>query len=192
MTEIIDKIFVFGFWTFAVFFMLAIVSLPTVLAYLVNRWLTKKGVKYIGIVLLIIAPVWTAYEAYTAVYPTDNFYFSEFKKVTLQEIPKSAKILNKYASYPDFHGDYCSVSLMTVTTDDYLALLNELTNDKRIIKNEQGEIIGSSELYRVMGNLKADQIIHSFTRNIAGQKDRYLYIGFFNDKKTIIVYVSVI
>jgi hypothetical protein len=191
MTEIIDKIIVYGFLTFAVVFCASLIALPTVIAFLINRWLTKKGIKYVGLFLLIIAPLWTAYEVYTAIYPLDNFYLSEFKEVTLREAPKSAIIKNKDASYPDFHGDYCSASLITVSKDDYSSLLNELINDKRITKNNPGEIIGSNELDKVMGNFKTEQIIYSFTRSIAGQEDHYLYIGFLDDKQTIVVSVCV-
>jgi hypothetical protein len=191
MTEIIDKILVFGFLTFAVVFFAFLIALPTVIAFLINRWLTKKGIKYVGLFLLIIAPIWTSYEVYTAIYPLDSFYLSEFKEVTLREAPKSATVKNKDASYPDFHGDYCSASLITVSKDDYSSLLNELTNDKRITKNKPGEIIGSNELDKVMGDFKTEQIIYSFTRSIAGQEDHYLYIGFLDDKQTIVVSVCV-
>ena len=187
----IDKIIVFLFLAIAVVFFATIIVLPTVTAFFINRWLTKKGIKYVGLFLLIIAPIWTAYEVYTAIYPTDSFYFSEFKEVTLREIPKSATVKNKDASYPDFHGDYCSASLITVSKDDYLSLLNELTNDRRITRNDAGEFTGSDELEKVMGSFKREQIIHSFTRRIAGQEDHYLYIGFLDDKETIIVSVCV-
>jgi len=70
-------------------------------------------------------------------------------------------------------------------------LLKELSYDKRITKNKPGEIIGSSELDKVMGSFKTEQIICSFTRNIAGQEDHYLFIGFLDDKKTIVVSVCV-
>lgn len=191
MTEIIDKILVYGFLTFAVVFFATIITLPTVIAFFINRWLTKKGINYVGLFLLIIAPIWTAYEVYTAINPTDSFYLSEFKEVTLREAPKSATVKNKDASYPDFHGDYCSASLITVSNADYLSLLNELTNDRRITKNNSGEFTGSDELDKVMGNFKKEQIIHSFTRSIAGQEDHYLYIGFLDDKQTIVVSVCV-
>jgi energy-coupling factor transporter transmembrane protein EcfT len=187
----IDKIIVFFITALAVVFFATIIALPTVIAFFINRWLTKKGIKYVGLFLLIIAPIWTAYGVYTAIYPTDNFYLSEFKEVTLREAPKSATVINKDASYPDFHGDYCSASLLTVSNDDYSSLLSELTNDKRITKNKPGEIIGSSELDKVMGNFKTEQIIYSFTRNIPGQEDHYLFIGFLEDKKTIVVSVCV-
>lgn len=191
MTEIIDKILVYGFLTFAVVSFVIIIALPTVVAFFINRWLTNKGIKFVGLFLLIIAPIWTVYEVYTAIYPTDSFYLSEFKKVTLREAPKSATVISKESSYPDFHGDYCSASLITFSNDDYSSLLNELINDKRITKNKPGEMISSSELDKVMGSFKNNQIIYSFTRSIAGQEDHYLYIGFLDDKRTIVVSVCV-
>ncbi|PVY35669.1 hypothetical protein C8E01_1316 [Pontibacter virosus] len=171
--------------------MLLIISLPTAAAYFFYRWLRKKGIKYVGLIPLIIASVWTAYEAYTAIYPTDSFYFSEFKEVTLREAPKSATILQKEASYPGIHGDYCSASLIRVSSADYNILLNQLVVDKKIIKNKKGEIGGSSELYKVMGTLKPEQIIHSFSRSIPGEEDHYLSIGFLDDNKTIVISVCV-
>ena len=192
MSAIIDKIFVWGFILLVGVFALVIISLPTVIAYLIYRWFSKKmkNLKVIGIALLIIAPIWTIYEIYTAIYPTDSFYFDEFKDITLREIPSSAKIIRKTASYPDFHGDYASVSLIKLSPTDYNSLLIELNNDKRIIKN--GELIGSRELDEVIGKLKPDSIVYSFTRKIPNEEDHYLYIGFFNDKSMIIVlkYVS--
>ena len=170
---------------------LTILAIPYVLLFLLHKWLTKKGYRIVGLTLIIAFSFYLVYYTYTAIYPTDSFYLSEFKEVTLREAPKSATIINKDASYPDFHGDYCSASLMTVSNDDYLSLLNELTNDKRIKKNKPGEIIGSSELDKVMGSFKTDQIIYSFTRSIAGQEDHYLFIGFLDDKKTIVVSVCV-
>lgn len=170
---------------------LTILAIPYVLLYFIYKWLTKKGFRVVGLTLIVAFTIYLGYSAYTAVYPTDSFYFSEFKEVTLREAPKSATVKSKDASYPDFHGDYCSASLITVSNDDYSSLFNELTNDKRMTKNKPEEIIGSSELYKVMGNFKTEQIIYSFTRSIAGQEDHYLFIGFLDDKKTIVVSVCV-
>ncbi len=186
-----DNLFVFLFVALAVVFVVIIIALPTVIAFLINRWLAKKGVKYVGQILLIIAPIWTTYEVYTAIYPTDSFYLSEFKKVTLREAPKSASVKNKDATYPDLHGDYSSASLISFSINDYSSLLYELTNDKRITKNQPGEIISRSNLEKVMGDFKTEQIIYSFTRIIPEQTDQYFYIGFLDDKKTIVVAVSV-
>jgi hypothetical protein len=191
MESFIDKLFVFLFLAFAAGFMIAIISIPTVVAFFIYRWLRNKRIKYVGIILLIIAPLWTIYEVYTAIYPRDSFYYSEFKEVTLREIPKSAVIIRKDASYPDFHGDYCSASLITLSTSDYNSLLNDLTKDKKITSNKTGEICGSDELDKVMVGYKKEQIQHSFMRAISGEEDHYLYIGFLDDNKTIVISVCV-
>lgn len=170
---------------------LTILAITYVGLYFLYKWLTKKGFRIVGIVLFLGFSTYWIYFIYTAIYPTDSFYYSEFKEVTLREVPKTAVILNKGASYPDFHGDYCSASLMTMSTDDYLTLLNDLTNDKRITKNRPEEYIGSNELDEVMENYKNEQIIHSFTRTIPGEEDQYYYIGFLDDQKTIVISVCI-
>jgi hypothetical protein len=43
-------------------------------------------------------------------------------------------IINKEASYPDFHGDYCSAALMQVSIADYLQLFNELPMISSLLK----------------------------------------------------------
>jgi len=191
MASIVDKIFVFFFIAYATVLILTIVALPTVAAFFINRWFIRKGIKYVGLILLIIAPIWTVYEGYISIYPRDSFYFSEFKEVTLRMIPKTAKIIRKEASYPDFHGDYCSASLINISTADYNSLLNDLSNDNRMVKNKVNDFIGSDELDKVMGNYKTEQIVQSFTRSIPGEKDHYLYIGFLDDQMTIVVSVYV-
>lgn len=189
MTEILDKLFVFIFIAATVVFVLTLISLPTFAAFLLNRWLIKKRIKYVGMVLLIAAPIWTAYEVYTAFYPADSYYLSEFKEVTLREAPKSAEVVRKTASYPDLHGDYYSVSLIKLSSQDYTDLNEALLADNRIIKS--GEFIGSTEFDKVMGDLKMDQINFGFTRQIPNEEDHYLYIGFLDDQQSVIVYVSV-
>ena len=179
------------FSIFAGLIVLALLAIPYGGLYFLHKWLTKKGYRKVGLTLIVAFTFYLGYSTYTSIYPTDSFYLSEFKEVTLREAPKSATVKNKEASYPDFHGDYCSASLITVSNDDYSSLLNELTNDKRITKSKPGEIIRSNELYKVMGVFKTEQIIYSFTRSIAGQDDHHLSIGFLDDKKTILVSVCV-
>lgn len=127
---------------------------------------------------------------YTAVYPLDSFYFSEYEEVTLRKAPQSATIINKTATYPDFHGDYASASLISLSKGDYTILLNELNKDRRLTKNEPDNFTGGSELNQVMGRFTQAQITDSFTRYIDGRSDHYLFIGFLDDKRTIVVFVS--
>ena len=57
MIEIIDKIFGYGSVIIAILLILALISLPTVIAYNIHCFLKKKGIKYIGTLLLIVAPM---------------------------------------------------------------------------------------------------------------------------------------
>ena len=155
MASSIDNIFAWLFIIFAGIMALSLISLPTVIAYFLNRWLKKKGYKYIGLTLLVIAPLWTIYEVYTAIYPRDSFYLSEFKEVTLRKAPKTAEVIRKTSSYPDFHGDYCSTSLIKLSKQDYINFLKELSEDKRLTEN--GELMRSLEFDEVMKNIKTER-----------------------------------
>ncbi|QIG88616.1 hypothetical protein G6R40_02575 [Chryseobacterium sp. POL2] len=136
-----------------------------------NKYLSNKSLKYY---LLICSFIFSIYQSYTAVYPNDSFYYKEFEYVTNQKIPNSAKIINKKSSYPDFHGDYFSKSEIKLSEQDFNMLLEKLQNDKTLIETKPYK---KNEL-RV------------FERKIKGESDRFLFIHFLNDNKTILVNVD--
>ena len=70
--------------------------------------------------------------AYTAAYPPDEFYAAEFEAASSRELPKGARILAKDASYPDFHGDYCSFSRIRLDRQSFGQLLQALSADTRM------------------------------------------------------------
>lgn len=125
--------------------------------------------------LLIVSSIFSLYQAYKAVYPTDSFYYDEFEYVTNREIPKSAKIKFKASSYPGMQGDYFSKSIIELSPQDYSKLLFELENDKSL-KGEKG--------------ICDQQECKIFERKITGESDRFLFIKFLKDKKTIVVNVD--
>ena len=149
----------------------------------------RRFFKIIGLTGLMILGVLLIYISYTAFFPTDEFYFSEFKKVTSREIPKSANVIKKDASYPDLHGDYCSASVMTISEEDYDELLNQITKDRQLKEIRQDSIVNSEQLISVMSNFKNEQIAKCFIRDNLNNDDEYLFICFLNDKKTIVVNV---
>lgn len=115
---------------FGLFFIL-ITLIPIGLAYLVFRWLTKKGYNKIGFVILATVTIWTVYSAYTAFYPTDSFYKDEFKYNTGLDFPTSGDILAKDASYPDHHGDYSATALFKTDKNDFNKILVVIQNDNK-------------------------------------------------------------
>ncbi|RFZ92808.1 hypothetical protein D0C36_15545 [Mucilaginibacter conchicola] len=132
------------------------------------------------IALLIIAGItgFLTWNIYRAFYPGDAFYYEDFKKITFREIPPSADISDKSASYPDFHGDYCSASVIKLSPHDYNKLLNDIKTDKRFQKGEFG---WSSASHDVLSRYKETDIAHGY------QNDDEGYIGFFKDGRTIFV-----
>lgn len=160
--------------------------MPTVIAYLLHKWLRETKFKLIGIICIISAPIFTLYVVYRAIYPDDDFFLEEFKTVTLQNAPKSAVILKKAATYPDFHGDYISVSMFRLSKSEYLKLYNTLIKDKQI--DTLGQLVGSEEFDDVVGN-NVKSIKHTFFRKVTDHEQNHYSISFLNDKKTVIIYI---
>jgi len=134
------------------------------------------------IILLFFIAV---FQTYKTNYPFDSFYYSEFESVTLREPPQSVEIIKKTSSYPDFHGDYCSSSLMKLSKEDYIKLYNDLLSDTQLIKN--GTVTNSDVFDKVLDRNKQNQIRFHFRRIIPDKSGLYLFIGFLNDEQTIIV-----
>jgi len=168
---------------------LVVVSIPTVVAFLLYIFLARIRLRYLGTIILTIAPFYTAYEIYTAIYPLDSFYYEEYKTVTQRIIPSSAVIVRKTAEYPDFHGDYASASIISLSPADYRILLDELSRDKRFIV--EAEPKGSRPLDEVLTPERMNPIQKGFIRSIQDRNDHYYYIGFLNDGYSIVVYVSI-
>jgi hypothetical protein len=87
---------------------------------------------------------YVVYATYTAIYPTDDFYLREFKYVTKHEAPDDAVVVTKRASYPDFHGDYCSFSRMRLSKTSYQSLLAELQADPSMVRENSARVPSKS------------------------------------------------
>ena len=164
--------------------LIALISLPTLFAYLVYRCVRKTRIRLIGTLCLLLAPLLTIYFIYTAIFPNDDFYFEEYKTATSFDAPKSAVIIKKTATYPDFHGDYISVSIIELSKEDYLSLYTKLIKDKHI--DTLGQLVGSKEFIAVVGE-KEKLIEHTFTRKIQKSEQGHYSISFLNDRKTVII-----
>lgn len=151
-----------------------------------NNRLTKQRSRQINTIYICAIIFISAYATFDAFFPGRSFYESDFKNVTSRDIPKSAKFIEKAASYPDIHGHYSSSSQIRLSQADYIKLLNELTNDKYMIKAEG--TIESEEFDAVLREKDSDKITCGFTRQISSRND-YLYIGFYDDGQTIFINV---
>ncbi|MDY3363898.1 hypothetical protein PG623_07785 [Riemerella anatipestifer] len=161
-------IIIFGFFGIVLFFITKYIRNKFNLD---NKFFKDRNLKLTVLSIVILLSV---YESYTAVYPTDDFYYSEFEYVTLEKVPKSAKIIFKNSSYPDFHGDYSSKSTIELSQNDFNNLIHKIETEKKLEKlppQNKNEIA-------------------TFQRKIKGESDRYLYITFLRDGKTILISVD--
>lgn len=160
--------------------LLLLLLIPLGTIYL-GYWIPKKyGKKKLGCFISSVLLLGMAYPVYDALYPSDSFYEQEFKEITGKKL-RNAEILRSSASYPDFHGDYCSAALIQLEEKEYAKLLVDIQNDERFTDSQ---LVGSMELYEVTER-KELKFIHKASRN--GEPDEFYFIGFLTDGKTILV-----
>ena len=70
----------------------------------------------IAALLILVWQIWRA------LYPSVAFYRSEFEEASGVNFPESGSFIFKEATFPDFHGDYVSCALFTVSPTDFEAL----------------------------------------------------------------------
>ncbi|NCU05888.1 MAG: hypothetical protein GXC73_18125, partial [Chitinophagaceae bacterium] len=144
-----------------------LIYLPFKKRFINNGSLTPKKSKLINTFYFSLVMLISAYFTFEAIYPGKKFYKDEFRKVTQRDIPESAEFIKKSASYPDFHGDYCSSSQIRLSKADYQKLLRQVKTDTLLTEN--GELIYSDEFEKALDNKKATRIIYSYTRQIEGK-----------------------
>lgn len=136
---------------------------------------------YAGLVSFI------GYHAYRAVYPADAFYFAEFETVVSRKPPTEARIIAKDATYPDFHGDYCSFSRIEISRQSFRQLLEELNTDRRMTPSGTNHI---SEGGFLSMNLPPIRVMKSFVRNDS-KLDHHYSIALLENESEIEVQVCV-
>lgn len=162
-------------------FLLFITLIPVGLAYLVFRWLRKKGYKKVGLAILAIVTFWTIYTSYTAFYPTNSFYKDEFEYNTGLDFPKSGDILTKDASYPDLHGDYSATAVFKTDQEDFKQILTAIQKDSKF---QLDTIPFKFNLANFDNNVKETSFNKCFKLN---RQDRDLVFTIsFNDKDNLI------
>ncbi|WP_426328470.1 hypothetical protein [Pedobacter sp. R-06] len=160
------------------------IILPLVLVYSIRRKKSSPKMKWIIISILSILQLWFFYSIYTAFYPQDSFYFEEYETVVRKTVPKSAEIISKSASYPDIHGNYCSVSLMKLSDQDYGNLYRHIYQNKEF---ENPELVISETLTEILNLTTAKNIVWR-QRKKTGEDWNHYFIGFLKDRKSIIIY----
>jgi hypothetical protein len=122
------------------------------------------------------------YLIYSALYPSENFYRTDFTEVTGIELPEQVEFKYKSATYPDHFGDYTSISIINVGRGFYNSLPKTLT-EKGL--KENGQKIHTTEFDKALEYTDNLEIEKEFTMEEGGGV--YYYVGFLTDGETIIV-----
>ncbi|RQO77024.1 hypothetical protein DBR40_10145 [Pedobacter sp. KBW01] len=163
--------------------------LPLVFIAFISQKKSNRKLRYVLISLLSILELWIFYSVYIAFYPNESFYFEEYKNVVGKLAPKSAEIIDKSASYPDFQGSYNSVSLIRLSETDYCNLYKEIDQSKDF---EQADLVHTETLNELLdSNKNIKEIIWKGHKN-QNEGWQHHFIGFVNNQKDIIIcYVSI-
>lgn len=172
---------------FLFYFAIAVaITGPFVFFFAFYKWWQRRSRR--AIVFLILAGLLLPYSylCYDAFYPSDGFYKEEYVKFTKLPFPATGVIIRKSASYPDQHGDYASCAQIEVSPTEYDGLLKHFANAPSYAYDST-TFIGGEEFYWVTNDIGENEYLRRFAIGDA-ITGAYFFIGFLNDRKTIIMY----
>ena len=171
------------FLLFLILIILLIIGLPIVLSYFTYRWVRKTKFKKYALIIPWFILGTLIFIIYTAFYPNDSFYLEDFELNTNIKLPKTAKILDKDASYPDQFGDYWSSAIIELNEDEYLNLQLELSKSENFAIDTTTQKIGITKDYsKLTENISENEIkIVYYNKN-----EQWFKVAFLKDKKRII------
>lgn len=164
--------------------LLLILLIPILLILIAWKLLKakKKSLRYFSLIPISIF-LYLAVSVYFAIYPKDEFYKREWTRNTKMELPSSARVIQKNASYPDFHGDYCAVALIDLSPADFQNLKKEVMNSEKMRIDTTEYSIGRSHSFRkAQPEISLDELDEVFDFE---HKDRFK-VGFFRDGRRIV------
>jgi len=154
-----------------------LLAIPIVLSFIIYRWLTKKGLRKVGLAVVFLIIGVFCYYIYISIYPPDGFYIDDFEYYSGLPFPESGRILAKDASFLDIHGTYSSDALIELSKTDFNNLYEKVSNDSTF----KNDTIMCGEYYnKVTKSINTKSIIKIV------QKGK-LNIAFLNDNMTIII-----
>ncbi len=158
------------------------IGIPIGTSYLIYRWIKKKGFDKRLRLLALIPIIIVGYLIYDAIYPSAEFYKMDFKEVANMDFPKSGKIKYKTASYPDHFGDYSSSFLTEFEQADLTKLEHQLKNNGFVEKENK---MSSNELDFIERKKGRNGYSKQYVQE--QENDRYYFVGFLDDKKSVII-----
>ena len=162
-------------------FILAVV-IPIGISYIIYKWIKNKGFNKRFRLLALIPILIVSYSIYTAIYPSAEFYKTDFKEVTNMEFPEDGIIKYKTASFPDQWGDYTSSFLTELSENDISKLEKQLKTNGFEEKQSNMYI---DELEYIENKNEGKIYLRQFVLDTIISK--YYSIGFLNDNKSVII-----
>lgn len=166
---------------FALLIILLLIGMPALLSLLIYRYMKRKGYNAKYRAISIVPVLVLGYFIYGAVYPSEEFYRTDFKEVTGIELIENAEFDYKSASWPDHFGDYTSVSIIKVDTFFYEQLKTNLLEQGFDKNNHRG---GHREMTLAYKKLKDEKISQEFSKHLLS---KFYYVAFLSDQETILV-----
>lgn len=158
------------------------IGIPIGLSYLIYCFLKKRDYDKRLRLIALIPVLIMVYLGYSALYPSEDFYRTDFIKVTGIELPEHVEFKYKSATYPDHFGDYTSISIINVGRGFYNKLPKALI-EKGLKKN--GQKIHTKQLEKALEYTDNLEIESEFSMEEGSGV--YYYVGFLTDNETIIV-----
>jgi len=162
--------------------LILLIGVPIGISYLIYNWIKKKEVDRKYRILAIIPIIIVCYFIYDAIYPSTDFYKTDFKEVTAMEFPKNGEIIYENASFPDQFGDYTS-SFLAEFEKDYLKNLETNLINQGFVKKENK--MSSLELTYIENRNGNRKYSAEYNKELDGGK--YYSVGFLNDNKSVII-----
>jgi hypothetical protein len=136
-------------------------------------WIWKKG--RIGKIGSVAIAVWIGFHVVTAIWPLDSFYLEEYSYRSGLSPLQAAIVLDKFATYPDFHGDYYSEALIQLEKNEYQRLKSE------------APLVLSEECYvpKMASSKLGGEIVPIGCWSYEEENDKYFYLVVFSDEKSI-------
>ena len=160
---------------------LALFLLGFVLLIVLYKWLLRRGYRKLALLFPTMIIVVVGYGAYVSLVPRDSFYKEDFEKYSGVQFPASGRIIKKYASYPDLQGEYISVALIKLSSEDYKTLKEELNKTA-------GSVIDTAGYHFLEHTFKfLGDSTHSESKNFAVlYRINKSVIGLYKDSNTIL------
>lgn len=124
-------------------FALFIAVLLVIWLVVISRKLLCSNVKHVRWLAVVPVSVLVGgcYLVYTAFYPNDDFYQDEWQRNVGFELPPNAVFVDESVTYPDIHGDYSAVAVLSLPPSEMVQVRNQLDQSPRMKLDTSGQTI---------------------------------------------------